>query len=115
MGTRDFEIGEPVVTADGGARLSVRVPLDLGYFDGHFPGRPIVPGVAQVVLVERAARGLWPDLGAPVELRRLKFLETIGPGDELVLELRREGDAVRYTLARDGVACSRGALAWAGR
>lgn len=35
---------------------SVVVPLSSGLFDGHFPGAPILPGVAQLLLVQALLR-----------------------------------------------------------
>ncbi len=71
-----------------------RVPLDHPAFAGHFPGRPIVPGV---VLLDRAlllAQARNTQLGGGWQVGQAKFLSPCGPGDELVFELRpgpREG------------------------
>jgi 3-hydroxymyristoyl/3-hydroxydecanoyl-(acyl carrier protein) dehydratase len=86
----------------------VRVPVDVPegslYFDGHFDGRPMLPGVAQVVAIAHAqAELLFGPLGPPRRLARLKFQAVVKPGDALVLELVREqGEEtkVRFTLDR---------------
>lgn len=110
----EFEIerGAPERT-DTGERcvLHARVPSALRYLEGHFPGHPIVPGVAQLVpLVYREARLAWPDLGAPSSLKRLKFLEALRPGDELEVELVREPTKVRFEIRRGETRCSHGVL-----
>ena len=60
--------------------IRVRVPADLSYFEGHFEGDPIVPGIAQLLaLVWDQAKIAWPDLPAPREVKRLKFLDALRP------------------------------------
>lgn len=109
--SRDFDVvGPERGDTDRVAAFAVTVPADLMYLEGHFPGRPIVPGVAQLLLVERAARAAWPALGAPSSIRRLKFLDPLAPRDRLALRLEREDDAVRFVLTRDTTECSRGTL-----
>jgi len=109
----DFQIGEPS-REDAAARIPVGVPDDLKYVRGHFPGDPIVPGVAQLLLAERGARRVWPELGAPTGIRRLKFSSAIRPGDSLELRLERKGDRVRFAIHRDETECSRGSLRFDG-
>lgn len=63
------------------------VPLDHPAFAGHFPGRPIVPGVVlldQVLLLAEQTHGaaLWT-------IAQAKFLRTVGPGECLQLMLSR--------------------------
>lgn len=95
---REFEVGAEA--RDGlTVRVPVRVPEDLAYLEGHFPGNPIVPGVAQLVpLAEARARAAWPDLGPVAGVRRLKFMRGLYPGDELVVELTRSEDGTRVTF-----------------
>lgn len=98
---------------DRGERCVVhaRVPSELRYLEGHFPGQPIVPGVAQLVpLVYREARIAWPDLAAPTSIKRLKFLEALRPGDELEVQLVREPDKLRFEIRRGETLCSHGVL-----
>lgn len=105
MASRDFETTSETLAPSGEHRIRLRVPPDLRYFEGHFDGRPMLPGVAQVVaLADHQARKRVPGLGAAVRLQRVKFTAVVGPGEELVLSLteeRRDGEVrVRWQLER---------------
>ncbi len=107
----ELEFGEPSRAGDE-ATFAVRVPADLRYLEGHFPGDPIVPGVAQIVaLAEEPTRRVWPDLGPVAGLRRVKFTQAIRPTDSLKLQLIRSGAKVSFRVYKaDGSECSRGTL-----
>lgn len=78
-----------------GAEFVWRVPLDHPAFVGHFPGRPIVPGV---LLLDHALLLAQAQLGRqPVgwKIGQTKFLSPCGPGDELVFAFQ---DGARDTL-----------------
>jgi 3-hydroxymyristoyl/3-hydroxydecanoyl-(acyl carrier protein) dehydratase len=71
-----------------------RVPLDHPAFAGHFPGKPIIPGV---LLLDRALNAIAAQTGMPLdqcEVRSVKFLSPARPGDELT---------VRFDIAASGV------------
>jgi 3-hydroxyacyl-[acyl-carrier-protein] dehydratase len=62
------------------------VPLDHPAFAGHFPGRPILPGV---VLLDLALQIIADSSGIALDLcevSSLKFLSPARPGDELVIQ-----------------------------
>ena len=71
----------------------VTVAADHPAFAGHFPGRPILPGV---VLLGWAARALGEFLGRavpPCDIASAKFLRPVTPGTKLVIRLTQQSVA----------------------
>lgn len=68
-------------------RCAIAISANHPAFAGHFPGRPIVPGV---VLLDEAARAIAAAMAlgpAPLwRVDRVKFLLPALPGDLLTLE-----------------------------
>jgi ApeI dehydratase len=119
-------LGEPVATTSmlelrmlsgdaGHARFAVDIDPQLPWFEGHFPGYPLLPGVVQLERIGLAAIArAWPELGAPRGFPRVKFLEAIAPGDKLELRLRRRDTAtVELELMRGEQPCMRGTAVFA--
>lgn len=80
------------------------------YFDGHFPGMPILPGVAQVGFAVRYSR-LAGSSGALKCVKRMKFTKIISPGAEIGFSVRRRGEGEFAYEYREGEAtCSSGLL-----
>ena len=72
--------------------LALDLPADRPEIDGHFPGTPVLPAVAQVDWAIRFARAnfrLPPRFSA---LRALKFLRIVQPPVRVTLELAPTGD-----------------------
>jgi 3-hydroxyacyl-[acyl-carrier-protein] dehydratase len=122
-----FLLVDEVVELEPGARVVARktVRPDEWYLSGHFPGRPIMPGVliveamaqtgAVAVLSEEANRGRMA-LFAGIDDVRFKRL--VEPGDELELtcELERVRGPIgkgRATAKVDGELAARGVLTFA--
>lgn len=107
----DFRL---LTRTDAAGTFVVTLPAGCTYFEGHFPGSPILPAIAQLLaLVLDRTHALWPELGQPRRVARLKFMAAIAPGDEVEVQLERAGADVRFTLARRGEPCTRGVLAFA--
>ncbi|MCP3984577.1 MAG: AMP-binding protein [bacterium] len=90
----------------------LRVPTDLAALEGHFPGAPVVPGVAQVGWALAAAEEL---AGGELQLagvEALKFKEMLLPGGQVVLEveLDRPRARVRFRVLAEGRELSSGRL-----
>ena len=70
-------------------------------FPGHFPGRPVLPGV---VLLDRVARALGRAAGAGAQvtgIRLAKFHLPVLPGDKLHVELLAKGEGtVQFRIVR---------------
>jgi 3-hydroxyacyl-[acyl-carrier-protein] dehydratase len=84
---RDTE-GNPVFT--------FRFAADEPVFGGHFPGRPLLPGVFQLEMARAAAE--WTE-GRPLAIRsvdKAKFTRPVLPDEtiRLVLRLEKRGDGL---------------------
>ena len=122
-----FLLLDEVVELEPGARVVARkrVREDEWYLAGHFPGRPIMPGVliveamaqtgAVAVLADEANRG---KLALFAGIDDVRFKRIVEPGDEL--ELTCELERVRGPIGRgkatatvDGELAARGTLTFA--
>jgi 3-hydroxyacyl-[acyl-carrier-protein] dehydratase len=118
---------DEVVVLEPGARVVARkqVREDEWFLTGHFPGRPIMPGViiveamaqtgAVAVLAEEANRG---KLALFAGINEVRFKRMVLPGDELELtcELERMRGPVgrgKATATVDGELAARGTLTFA--
>lgn len=77
-------------------RFLLRLEPSLLVFQGHFPGDPILPGVAQVDWAIRFGEQVYGPLGSFRGLSSLKFKGIIRPMDEL--ELALSFDVTQRTL-----------------
>lgn len=95
------------------AELTLRVAPALRYFDGHFPGHPLLPGVVQLGWAIRYSQA---EFGLDAPLRRfgpLKFQHPIQPGAEVLLRLEHLAPrSVAFSYASPGRVYSSGRLSF---
>ena len=94
--TGSGRITEPTVQdvrhIDDGVEIDMVLPENLFYFQGHFPGRPILPGVVQIDWAVRFAdQYLQTDI-ASAQNFRVKFSSIIEPGHPVTFVLRRSAN-----------------------
>src|SRR5437870_9940516 len=77
---------EPV--AGGAAAWEFCFRADDPTFAGHFPGRPLLPGVFQIEMAHLAVEQVLGCALAVREIEKAKFLRPILPGDTVRLELK---------------------------
>jgi acyl-coenzyme A synthetase/AMP-(fatty) acid ligase len=68
------------------ARATFELDPSLQVFEGHFPGHPILPGVAQVDWAIRWARERFPVPARFLRLDTLKFQQPLEPGMHVEIE-----------------------------
>lgn len=75
-------------TTSGEISAECQIPRESQWFSGHFPGKPILPGIAQLAMVrETISRGInkagdrsrW----VSCQFSRIKFKKMIMPGERL--------------------------------
>jgi len=106
-----FVLVDRVVELDPGRRLLAlkNVSINEPYFAGHFPGRPVMPGVLMLEALAQAGALLSFDTaGIVVDERTLfyfagidnvRFKRVVEPGDQLLLDvtlLRQRQGLFRY-------------------
>ena len=84
-----------------GTRLAIAVPPSGPLYEGHFPNRPILPGIGLLDLARRAlaAAGASPALR---EIAALRLRRLVSPGESLELEVKAldPGGRVRLEVRR---------------
>ncbi|MDR3117330.1 MAG: bifunctional UDP-3-O-[3-hydroxymyristoyl] N-acetylglucosamine deacetylase/3-hydroxyacyl-ACP dehydratase [Puniceicoccales bacterium] len=91
-----FLLLDRVLAVDGDRLVAIKnVTIDEPFFQGHFPGRPVLPGVLQLeamaqaagVLMLRRAEGEGK-LAFLLSCDRVKFRRVVEPGDQMRIEIR---------------------------
>ncbi|MEO6362246.1 MAG: 3-hydroxyacyl-ACP dehydratase [Caldimonas sp.] len=94
-------------------RRALTVAVDHPAFAGHFPGQPILPGVALLALVLEAARAEPPlitAIGTLLHVPAVKFLAVVRPGAALEIEFRLGPRALDWQVSEAGVTVANGRI-----
>ena len=94
-----FLLLDRVTDYEAGASLTAvkNVTINESFFQGHFPQRPVMPGVLIVEAMAQAAALLGLVSGAELEdgqlcylagIDKARFRKTVVPGDQLAIEAR---------------------------
>ncbi len=97
---------------DGPWSFRVQIPEDSPFFGGHFPGNPILPGVAQLALCSQLIQAALHESTQLTGIRTLRFKAPALPGDVLQVGLRRvpRPGELAVTIRRGGDEIANGAL-----
>jgi 3-hydroxymyristoyl/3-hydroxydecanoyl-(acyl carrier protein) dehydratase len=85
-------------TGDVEATLRFTLRETLPFFEGHFPGQPILAGVVQVHLAVRLAEELWGIMPPSHAVSRLKFRKVLKAGQAVSVSLKRDPETSRLTF-----------------
>ena len=86
-------------------------------FAGHFPGRPIVPGVMLLEWVQAEIATTLRRRPRELRVREAKFFTPLEPGQRALLRFDAPaGEAARcaFEIRRDATLVARGTLEWGG-
>jgi acyl-coenzyme A synthetase/AMP-(fatty) acid ligase len=91
--------------------VRLQVPAELPYFEGHFPGLPILPGMALLSWAELFASWFLGAAEVYAGVDNLKFTAAVYPGErlELALSCTAEG-SVRFRYETNGQPKATGVL-----
>ena len=73
--------------ADRHLQLTMQIPKDLLYFDGHFDKVPILPGVVQIYWADYFSRQAFTLESDFLRLEAIKFKKIIQPNQQIILDL----------------------------
>lgn len=83
---------------------------DSPWFSGHFPGAPILPGIAQLALVLDSLQEALKSNLRIAGLKRVRFRQIIKPADFLNINItNNKGDAKSYSfkiMINKDIACA---------
>jgi len=83
----------------------IRVQPDSPWFCGHFPGEPILPGIAQLGMVFEVVNQLCGQNLKITSINRVRFKQIIRPNDYLkiiAIPLKEEAGSYSFHINVDG-------------
>ncbi len=75
------------ISTPNAVEITLKIPADLAYLEGHFPDAPIVPGVVQLHWAVEFAKEVFHISGIISEGKQIKFSNLLRPEEEICLKL----------------------------
>jgi len=112
------DVAEPIVlnksVVGDAAEMEIAFMPESAYFEGHFPGHAILPGVIQVHFAAYFSNKIWKTGATFKEMKKLRFSKIARPSQKLKLALVRSGQEVSFKYCDCGDAvCSQGTIVYA--
>lgn len=107
-------VARPVAESAAARDTSFDIAADHPAFAGHFPARPVLPGVVLLSLVLQALDqrpALRQRLGSRPRIDNAKFLAPVGPGARLLVAFHEHGTGVAFDVRAGDATVARGQLA----
>jgi len=91
--------------------LEFSIPSDFVYFQGHFPGNPLVPGFVQIGWLLAFLELLLGKKVLNYKLSRFKFIYPIRPRDTVRISISEKGGKYRAKIMQEDKICCSGVIA----
>ncbi len=94
-------------------RAVVEIPAASPWFDGHFPGEPVLPGLAQIGMVFDVIKKASEGELRVLSVSRVRFKRIVRPEDRLEViatPLKKEADAYTFQIQIQGDQVSSGVV-----
>ncbi len=88
----NFREDQKQTDAQGEIHVVWKVSPDLPYFEGHFPGNPVLPGVALLDLVQELLKIRY------AYIKSAKYTELIRPDDELSITAKKDSESGLWSI-----------------
>jgi 3-hydroxyacyl-[acyl-carrier-protein] dehydratase len=92
------------------ASFSLYFPKESNFYEGHFPGYPITPGVVLLFTVKELARLRFGKDFSKGQFKRIKFSKIIKPDETVTLNLEIKAGGLFYEYEIDGQIAASGIL-----
>lgn len=92
------------------AEFEMRLQPELKWFEGHFPGQPILPGVAQLHIASVLGERIWGIAFPGHDMSRVKFRRVMQPEERVSLSLTRKDLRLDFQYVSGGEIVASGTL-----
>jgi len=108
----EFEFEDVAISGDGCVLTACcQIHADRTWFQGHFPGFEVMPGVAQIQMLSMLIEQQSGWNAAVLAGSSIKFLNPVTPGERLELRVQKQSDdRVLFSVRTEQCEKTRGGL-----